>query len=181
MNESFVTIMGNVVGDPQGRSTKAGKPFASFRVASTVRRWDSEQRRFVDGSTNFVNVVGFNALGGNIMASLHKGDPVVVYGRLRVNQYAAADGKNMTSVEVDAHGVGHDLTRGQSAFSRPERSQYDTTDRLSDPNIQATMNEDERDPDEPQDLRELDGLEVAGGFDRAVEDADTDPFVVTTG
>ncbi len=73
MNESFVTIMGNVVGDPQGRSTKAGKPFASFRVASTVRRWDSEQRRFVDGSTNFVNVVGFNALGGNIMASLHKG------------------------------------------------------------------------------------------------------------
>lgn len=181
MNESFVTVMGNVVADPQGRSTKAGKPFASFRVASTVRRWDAEQRRFVDGSTNFVNVVGFNALGGNIMASLHKGDPVVVYGRLRVNQYTAADGKNMTSVEIDAHGVGHDLTRGMSVFSRPERSQYDTTDRLADANIQAAMAEEERELDELPDLDRLEGLSAGGTFDRSVEDADSDPFVVTAG
>jgi len=189
MNESFVTVMGNLVGDPQGRSTKAGKPFASFRVASTTRRWDAETRGFVDGSTNFMNVVGFNALGGNIMGSLRKGDPVVVYGRLRVNQWVNGDGVNMTSVEVDAYSVGHDLTRGQSSFSKPERVQYDANDRLADPNIQASL--DTREPDDPQGDglpdeesssgggdEDGNGLVVHGGFSRTTADADTDDYVV---
>ena len=189
MNESFVTVMGNLVGDPQGRSTKAGKPFASFRVASTTRRWDAETRGFVDGSTNFMNVVGFNALGGNIMGSLRKGDPVVVYGRLRVNQWVNGDGVNMTSVEVDAYSVGHDLTRGQTSFSKPERIQYDANDRLADPNIQASL--DTREPDDPRGDGVPDeeassgggdedgnGLVVHGGFSRTTDDADTDDYVV---
>ncbi|WP_411282700.1 single-stranded DNA-binding protein [Lapillicoccus sp.] len=189
MNESFVTVMGNLVGDPQGRSTKAGKPFASFRVASTTRRWDAETRGFVDGSTNFMNVVGFNALGGNIMGSLRKGDPVVVYGRLRVNQWVNGDGVNMTSVEVDAYSVGHDLARGQSSFSKPERIQYDANDRLADPNIQASL--DAREPDDSQGDglpdeeassgggdEDGNGLVVHGGFSRTTADADTDDYVV---
>lgn len=199
MNESFVTVVGNLVGDPQGRSTKAGKPFASFRVASTTRRWDPEARRFVDGSTNFVNVVGFNALGGNVMSSLKKGDPVIVYGRLRVNQWVNADGTNMTSVEVDAFNVGHDLTRGQSAFSKVERVQYESHDRLADPHIQASLEGagqlqpppdesqqmgDDTTPDaptgEPEPPSAGSGVRtlVRGGFDRTVEDADTDEYVV---
>ena len=189
MNESFVTVMGNLVGDPQGRSTKVGKPFASFRVASTTRRWDAETRGFVDGSTNFMNVVGFNALGGNIMGSLRKGDPVVVYGRLRVNQWVNGDGVNMTSVEVDAYSVGHDLARGQSSFSKPERIQYDANDRLADPNIQASLDAREPDdspgdglPDEEVPFgggdEDGNGLVVHGGFSRTTADADTDDYVV---
>ena len=114
MNESFVTVVGNVVADPISRPTKAsGKPFASFRVASTTRRWDVENRSFVDGNTNYVNVVAFNALGANVMTSLSKGHPVIVYGRLRVNQWTTQNGDNRTSVEVDAYSVGHDLSRGR--------------------------------------------------------------------
>ena len=191
MNESFVTVVGNVVGDPQCRSTKAGKPFSTFRVASTTRRWDAETRGFVDGSTNFVNVVGFNALGGNIMSSLKKGDPVVVYGRLRVNQWVNGDGLNMTSVEVDAYSVGHDLNRGQTAFAKPERIQYESNDRLADPNIQASMSDadrggadedgvlpDEDDGEEPSPLDQPDAAVVHGGFHRAAEDAETGDYVV---
>ncbi len=193
MNESFVTVVGNLVGDPQSRSTRAGKPFSTFRVASTTRRWDVETRAFVDGSTNYVNVVAFNALGGNIMASLKKGQPVVVYGRLRVNQWVNGDGLNMTSVEVDAHTVGHDLGRGQTAFSRPERVQYDAQDRLADANIQRALDASEADElGAADDLRAPDldadeGAAVApegggrllrGGFGRSAEDAETDEYVV---
>ncbi len=117
MNESFVTVVGNLVADPQARSTKAGKPFTTFRLASTTRRRQGNGE-FVDGNTNYVNVVAFNALGANVAASLHKGEPAIVYGRLRVNQWATEGGQNMTSVEVDAYNVGHDLTRGQAAFQR---------------------------------------------------------------
>ncbi len=187
MNESFVTVVGNLVGDPQGRSTRAGKPFSTFRVASTTRRWDVEARAFVDGSTNYVNVVAFNALGGNIMASLKKGQPVVVYGRLRVNQWVNGDGLNMTSVEVDAHTVGHDLGRGQTAFSRPERVQYDAQDRLADANIQRALDASEPDELRAPDLdadegeavsQEAGGRVLRGGFGRSVEDAETDEYVV---
>lgn len=192
MNESFVTVVGNVVGDPQGRSTRAGKPFATFRVASTTRRWDTESRSFVDGSTNFVNVVAFNALGGNIMASLRKGQPVLVYGRLRVNQWVNSEGVNMTSVEVDAYSVGHDLSRGQTAFSRPERVQYESNDRLADPNIQESFDEPAGEGDAAEALAQLsagalteqqdgsaDGRRTAGAsFGRTPEDAETDDYVV---
>ena len=139
MNESFVTVVGNVVSDPISRPTKVGRPFASLRIASTTRRWDAEKRAFVDGSTNFLNVVAFNALAANVMTSVKKGHPVVVYGRLRVNQWETEKGEPRTSAEIDAFTIGHDLTRGQVEFSRPPRVQLDTNDRLADPAIQDTF------------------------------------------
>lgn len=204
MNESFVTVVGNVVADPIARPTKTGKPFASFRVASTTRRWDPEQRAFVDGSTNFVNVVAFNALGANVVASLEKGHPVIVYGRLRVNQWVTERGENRTSVEVDAYSVGHDLNRGQTTIARPERVQYDPNDRLADLNIQDAMEQqDAADAADGAGTTELEpgllvdrqtgeileaaadggaasasGATGSGGFDRQPEDADTDDYVV---
>jgi single-strand DNA-binding protein len=191
MNESFVTVVGNVVSDPISRPTKVGKPFASLRVASTTRRWDAEKRTFVDGSTNFVNVAAFNALAANVMASVKKGHPVVVYGRLRVNQWETEKGEPRTSVEIDAYTLGHDLTRGQSDFTRPERTQLDTNDRLADPEIQRSFDEDgpadrvggehgdhaargDADTDGEVDA----GVLVQGGFGRRVEDAETDDYVV---
>ncbi len=197
MNESFVTVVGNVVSDPISRPTKVGKPFASLRVASTTRRWDVETRAFVDGSTNFVNVVAFNALAANVMTSVKKGHPVVVYGRLRVNQWETEKGEPRTSVEIDAYSLGHDLTRGQSIFTKPERTQLDTNDRLADPEIQRAFGDDEEGPaddgraddgrgeagrgeDENRERRQEAGVLVHGGFGRSVEDADTDDYVVVS-
>lgn len=186
MNESFVTVVGNVVSDPISRPTKVGKPFASLRVASTTRRWDAEKRTFVDGSTNFVNVAAFNALAANVMASVKKGHPVVVYGRLRVNQWETEKGEPRTSVEIDAYTLGHDLTRGQSDFTRPERTQLDANDRLADPEIQRSFDEDGPGADgvDAGDHAEHGagvadpGVLVHGGFGRRVEDAETDDYVV---
>ena len=204
MNESFVTVVGNVVSDPISRPTKVGRPFASLRIASTTRRWDAEKRAFVDGSTNFLNVVAFNALAANVMTSVKKGHPVVVYGRLRVNQWETEKGEPRTSAEIDAFTIGHDLTRGQVDFSRPPRIQLDTNDRLADPAIQDTFHgeaagadgSDESgmhggdlgvsDPDSTDPGSTEEGVVVhAGfgqsGFGRRVEDADTDDYVVVNG
>ncbi len=205
MNESFVTVVGNVVSDPISRPTKVGRPFASLRIASTTRRWDAEKRAFVDGSTNFLNVVAFNALAANVMTSVKKGHPVVVYGRLRVNQWETEKGEPRTSAEIDAFTIGHDLTRGQVEFTRPPRIQLDANDRLADPAIQDTFHGDD-DGDGDGDGDGSDGLDdgsdpegsgattgiqgpdaggpgvvVRGGFGRRIEDADTDEYVVVSG
>ena len=195
MNESFVTVVGNVVSDPISRPTKVGRPFASLRIASTTRRWDAEKRAFVDGSTNFLNVVAFNALAANVMTSVKKGHPVVVYGRLRVNQWETEKGEPRTSAEIDAFTIGHDLTRGQVEFTRPPRIQLDANDRLADPAIQDTFHgdgedglDDGSDPvgADPTAVAEEQGADgpgvvVRGGFGRRVEDADTDEYVVVSG
>lgn len=124
MNESFVTIVGNMIGDPVVRTSKNGKHFATFRVASTTRRRDPATGGYVDGGTNYVNVVVFNGLAANATASLRKGEPVIVYGRLRVNQWVGSQNQHMTSVEVEAYTVGHDLTWGQTSFAKGGRGRY---------------------------------------------------------
>ncbi len=181
MNESFVTVVGNVVADPVTRPTKAGRPFASLRVASTTRRWDLETRAFIDGNTNYINVAAFNALAANVMASVRRGHPVVVYGRLRVNQWQTDKGEPRTSVEVDAYTIGHDLSRGQSLFTKPDRVQVDTKDRLADQAIQETFDEPRGGSDEvggPPDERVGILAEPGGGFTRSQQDADTDAYEV---
>jgi single-strand DNA-binding protein len=164
MNESFVTVVGNVVSDPISRPTKVGRPFASLRIASTTRRWDAEKRAFV------------------------------VYGRLRVNQWETEKGEPRTSAEIDAFTIGHDLTRGQVEFSRPPRVQLDTNDRLADPAIQDTFHGEAAGADgsDESGMRGVEedstdeGVVVQGGFGqsgfgRRVEDADTDDYVVVNG
>ena len=133
MNESFVTVVGNMVADPVLRTSKHGRHFATFRVASTTRRRDPSSGGYVDSGTNYVSVVVFNGLAANVVASLSKGEPVIVYGRLRVNQWVGSQNQHMTSVEVEGYSAGHDLTWGQAKFAKLGRAQFDTGDRLGDP------------------------------------------------
>ena len=138
MNEIYVTVAGRLVADPESRTTKSGGvPFAAFRLASTVRRVNRETGEFEDAATSFVNVTAFRSLGANLANSLSKGDPVIVYGRMRVNQWMRADDTPATSVEIDAYNVGYDLSYGTTSFTKVTRAQVDRTDRMSDDNVQA--------------------------------------------
>jgi len=144
MNETYVTISGNVVGDPVARATKANVPFVTFRVASNVRRVDFKTGEYIDAGTNFVNVTAFRALGVNLANSLKKGEPVLVYGRMRINQWVNGD-RSGTSVEIDAYNVGHDLTWGQTKFIKVARPQLNQSDRMADPEVQDSHEQLDRD------------------------------------
>lgn len=115
MNETTVTMTGNVVGDPVVRTTKRGGTFVTFRLASTTRRFNAAEGRYVDSGTSFVDVSAFRQLGQNISLSVSKGQPVVVTGRLRVNEWHK-DERRGVSVSIDASAVGHDLSRGCTRF-----------------------------------------------------------------
>jgi single-strand DNA-binding protein len=112
-----ITLTGIIATDPRVVTTEAGLDIASFRLASTHRRFDRVKEEWVDGDTNWYTVTAFRALGANAGQSLHKGERVVVLGRLRVRAWEAGD-KSGTTVEVDADAIGHDLRWGRSAFVR---------------------------------------------------------------
>jgi len=120
MNNSSVTVVGNVVSDVTVRDTGSGT-VATFRLASTDRRYDRGRGEWVDGDTIFVNVTCWRALGDNCARSLGKGTPVIVRGRLRQRTVERVFGEERvptTYTDIEAVSVGPDLARGVAQFER---------------------------------------------------------------
>ncbi|BFV56904.1 hypothetical protein KCMC57_up20080 [Kitasatospora sp. CMC57] len=115
MNDTMVTMIGNVGTVVSYTQTAAGVPVANFRMAATERRYDREKGVWVDGETSWVTVTAWRWLAANVVSSLSKGDPVVVSGRLRVREWGEEERRRCV-VEIDARVVGHDLGRGTTAF-----------------------------------------------------------------
>jgi len=116
MNDT-ITLIGIAATDPRTVTTTAGLDIASFRLASTPRRYDRSKDEWVDGDTNWYTITAFRVLAANVAACVSKGDRVVVTGRLRVRSWESGD-KSGTTVEVDADTVGHDLRWGRSTYLR---------------------------------------------------------------
>ncbi len=113
-----VTVRGFLGSDVRDFTTKDGVPISTFRLASTVRRYDRDSGTWVNGNTNWYSVSSFRTLAQNTKYALQKGDPVIVTGRLRVRQWENDEGGRGTTAEIDAEAIGHDLGFGTSAFTR---------------------------------------------------------------
>ncbi|MGH3655447.1 MAG: single-stranded DNA-binding protein [Micromonosporaceae bacterium] len=119
MNDTYVTVTGNLVTKPERRRLDSnGATVVNFRIGSTARRFDKRTGGWVDGNTFFVKVSCWRSLADNAYQSLFKGDPVVVTGRLYTREYEAEDGTRRVSYELEATALGHNLARGTATFSR---------------------------------------------------------------
>ena len=112
-----LTLIGLVATQPNHLVTGDGLSITTFRLASNQRRYDRAQQKWVDGTTNWYTVATFRQLATNVVASIHKGQRVVVTGRLKVRDWST-DEKKGTSIELDAEAVGHDLSWGTATFTR---------------------------------------------------------------
>ena len=116
-----VTIVGNVATDPTQGRTAGGIPVTNFRLASTHRRFDEATQRWIDVGTNWYSVAAFRQLAENAKTSLRSGDSVIVTGRMKIRTWEN-NGKQGTSVDIDAEVIGHDLRWGTTAYRRSARS-----------------------------------------------------------
>lgn len=117
MNETRITVHGNVVNEPITRSGRNGSVFTTFRIGTTPYRRTGDGK-FLDLDTSFYNVIAFNALAANAASSLSKGQPVIVEGNLSTKTYLGSDGVSRTSSEIEADHIGHDLKWGRASFLR---------------------------------------------------------------
>lgn len=113
-----ITLRGFVATDVRTTTADSGLAIAGFRMCTTERRFDRESGLWLDGHTNWYSVSMFRQLATNAGVSIHKGDRVIVTGRLRVRQWATDSGRSGTSVDIDAEAVGHDLMWGTANFRR---------------------------------------------------------------
>lgn len=122
MPDTAITLIGNLVENPVLRITPSGVSVCGFRLASTPRRFDRAEQRFVDGNTLYLRVSCWRQLAENVAASLSRGDRALVVGRLRQNNYETQDGDRRVSYEVDADAVAAELTWRPVEVRRTTRS-----------------------------------------------------------
>jgi single-strand DNA-binding protein len=113
----ILSVTGLVATTPRHLVTQDGLPITSFRLASSQRRFDRNQNKWIDGETNWFTVTAFRQLAINSAGSINKGDRLIVSGKLRVRDWDNGE-RAGTSVEVEADSLGHDLTWGSSVFTR---------------------------------------------------------------
>jgi single-strand DNA-binding protein len=113
----LITLTGLVATTPRHITTSEGLAITSFRLASSQRRYDRVQQRWIDGDTNWYTVSAFRNLAQNAATSVSKGDRVILTGRVRIRDWENTD-RSGTTVEVEAESVGHDLTWGTAVYTR---------------------------------------------------------------
>lgn len=116
MSDVF-SVQGLVATTPRHLVTQDGLPITSFRLASSKRRFDRSKNSWIDGETNWFTVTCFRQLAINVASSVSKGDRIFTSGRLKVRDWDNGE-RTGTSVEIESETLGHDLTWGNSVFTR---------------------------------------------------------------
>ena len=104
-----ITVVGNLVADPELRFTPSGAAVANFRIASTPRRFDSQSNQWVDGDAMFLTCNVWRQAAENVADSLKKGMRVIVNGRLRQRSFETREGEQRRVFEIEVDEVGPSL------------------------------------------------------------------------
>ncbi len=135
--ETVITVLGNLVDDPELRFTPSGAAVAKFRVASTPRTFDRQSNEWKDGEPLFLTCSVWRQAAESVAESLTKGTRVIVQGRLRQRSYEDREGVRRTVFELDVEEVGPSLRNATAAVSKT------TATRTTAPAIGRAMADDQ--------------------------------------
>ncbi len=120
--DTQITVVGNLVDDPELRFTPSGAAVANFRIASTPRTFDRQANEWKDGEALFLSCSVWRQAAENVAESLQKGMRVVVQGNLRSRQYETREGEKRTVFEIQVDEVGPSLKYATAKVTRTQRS-----------------------------------------------------------
>jgi single-strand DNA-binding protein len=120
--DTQITVVGNLVDDPELRFTPAGQPVARFRIASTPRFLDKNTNEWKDGDSLFLTCNVWRQAAENVAESLQRGMRVIVSGRLRQRSYETKEGEKRTVYEVEVDDCGPSLLRASAKVNKVARS-----------------------------------------------------------
>jgi single-strand DNA-binding protein len=119
--DTQITIVGNLVDDPQLRYTPTGNAVANFRIASTPRFMDRATNEWKDGDSLFLTCNVWRQPAENVAESLQRGMRVIVSGRLRQRSYETKEGEKRTVYEVEVDEVGPSLRNASAKVTKAAR------------------------------------------------------------
>jgi single-strand DNA-binding protein len=119
-----ITVKGNIGADPTVRYVGQGgnqQAVTNFNIANTPRKQNPVTKEWEDQETTWWTIEAWGALAENIVASLRKGNSVIVQGTVKTDGYSK-DGEKRTKLKITADVVGVNLrtqTVGSVARSNP--------------------------------------------------------------
>lgn len=119
--ETVITLVGNLVDDPELRFTPSGAAVAKFRLASTPRTYDRQTGDWKDGESLFLTCNVWRQAAENVAESLQRGMRVIVQGRLRQRSYETREGEKRTVFEVEVDEVGPSLRSATARVNKTTR------------------------------------------------------------
>ena len=120
--ETTITVIGNMVSDPELRFTPSGSAVANFTIASTPRTFDRQSNEWKDGDTLFLRASVWREYAENVAESLTKGMGVIVTGRLKSRSYETKEGEKRTVIELEVDEIGPSLKWATAKVNRVQRS-----------------------------------------------------------
>lgn len=92
---NLVILVGRLTRDPELRNTSSGTEVANFTVAV-----DRFAKKGEDNQCDFIDCVAWRQSGVFVNTYFHKGDGIIVEGRLESRKWQDKDGNNRVSWEV---------------------------------------------------------------------------------
>jgi len=120
--ETVITVVGNLVDDPELRFTPSGAAVAKFRVASTPRTIDRQTNEWKDGESLFLTCSVWRQAAENVAESLTRGSRVIVSGRLKQRSFETKEGEKRTVIELEVDEIGPSLRYATAKVNRAQRS-----------------------------------------------------------
>jgi len=119
--DTVITIVGNLVDDPELRFTPSGAAVAKFRIASTPRFMDKQTNEWKDGESLFLSCNVWRQAAENVAESLQRGMRVIVQGRLKQRSYETKEGEKRTVYEIEVDEVGPSLKNATAKVVKTAR------------------------------------------------------------
>jgi single-strand DNA-binding protein len=115
-----VTLIGNLVDDPELRFTPSGVAMAKIRLAVN-RRWRGNDGEWQEDTSFFTGTV-WREQAESAAESLQKGARVIVTGRLEQRSWETPEGDKRSVVEVQIDEIGPSLRWATASVNKTQRS-----------------------------------------------------------
>ena len=120
MSTNNLTLIGNLVEDPELRFTPNGTAMAKIRLAVNRRYQDRNNEWQED--TSFFTGTCWRDMAENVAESLTKGMRVIVNGRLQQRSWETQEGDKRSVVEIDVQEIGPSVRWATATVTRTPRS-----------------------------------------------------------
>jgi single-strand DNA-binding protein len=111
-----MTVVGNLVRDPELKFTNSGKAVCSVTVADSYRA-----NREAEEKTTFMDVTLWGTLAENFADSLRKGNRVFCEGRVQQRRWETPEGEKRTKLELVADNAGPDLRFARASLTNNDQ------------------------------------------------------------
>lgn len=122
MPDTTLTIVGNLVADPELRFLPNGSAVANLTIASTPRTFHKEKQEWVDGDALFMRSTVWREAAENVAETLTRGARVIATGKLKQRSFETKEGEKRTVVEMEVDEIGPSLRYATAKVSKTGKS-----------------------------------------------------------